>query len=254
MNDLVDHSLHDRLDSYHIEQRERIPDDPDPGNYVVIDVMHFSATVVELFANGAEYIHVTEERGNEFAFKEDNPNAKIGGGSTEDYEPTEGYDFFNSPSYVQSVDVSGHPVSMTSTNGGAALVDLRESDDVDVYVGSTTNAAALADHLQDENGPTYLVSAGSSGGVATEDHIGAALIGRYLEGVPVPEMEIDLLCELLEVAKGPNYVDSHERRRRDVLGYTTAINSRSVVPKLDGEKLYDVSQEASTERSVTATV
>jgi hypothetical protein len=63
------------------------------GNYVVIDVTHFSTTVVELFENGAEYVHVTKQRGDEHAFKEGHPEAKIGGGSSDDYTPTEGYDF-----------------------------------------------------------------------------------------------------------------------------------------------------------------
>ncbi|WP_254537264.1 2-phosphosulfolactate phosphatase [Halomarina litorea] len=233
------------LDAALIEHRERLPEDPAPGNYVVVDVMHFSSTVVELFAGGAEYVHITEKRGDEFGFRDDTPEAVIGGGKTDDYEPAEGYDFFNSPSYVQSVDVAGKPVSMTSTNGGQAVTDLRLSDteDVAVYVGGTTNARAVANHLAGEDRPTYLVSAGAGDGtVATEDHIGATLVGRYLRGDSVADVERDLYRELLEVAKGANYTDKHETRRRDVREFSKAIDSRSVVPRLEGDTLYDVSE------------
>jgi 2-phosphosulfolactate phosphatase len=229
--------LTDRL----IERCEDIPDDPQPGNYVVIDVMHFSTTVVELLAGGAEYIHVTRERGDEFDFRERNPTAKIGGGSTDDYDPVEGYDFFNSPTYVQSVDVTNRPVAMTSSNGGRAINHLLEADDTTVYVGSTTNASTLAAHLRQDDRPTHLISAGSKGEVATEDHIGALLIARGIAGVPVDPIELDLLRTQLETAKGIEYTRKHEIRRRDVYEYATAIDSRRVVPRLDGRRLVDVS-------------
>jgi 2-phosphosulfolactate phosphatase len=232
-----------RLDDRLIERCEEIPDEPEPGDYVVIDTMHFSSTVVELLANGAEYIHITDERGEEFAYRESNPRAVIGGGSTDEYEPESGYDFFNSPSYVQRLDVEGRPVSMTSSNGGRAVASLREyaDDGVDVYVGSTMNAKALGEHLRRRDRPTHLVSAGSKGDVAIEDHIGATLISRYLDGIPVAETEREILRRQLRTAKGPDYVDTHEVRRRDVLDYAMAINDRTVLPRLRDGALVDAS-------------
>ncbi|MFB6129733.1 MAG: 2-phosphosulfolactate phosphatase [Salinigranum sp.] len=230
------------LEERHVERCEDLPDEPAPGNYVVVDVLHFSNTVLELFHNGAEYVHVTDSRGDEFDFREEHPEARLGGGSTPAYEPTDGYDFFNSPSYVQSVDVEGRPVAMTSTNGGRAVTRLRESggDDVEVYVGSTMNAAALGRHLRELEAPTYLVSAGSSGDLAAEDHIGAILVGRYLRGIPPTEPELTVFREHLWVAKGPEYVHKHELRRRDVLEYALAVDSSDVIPRLVGRRLVDV--------------
>ena len=228
-------------DERHVPRKEEIPTDPRPGNYVVIDVMHFSTTVVELLEMGAEYVHITDERGDEFDFRADNPEALIGGGSTDDYEPAEGYDFFNSPSYVQRLDVEGRPVSMTSSNGGRAIASLRERGgaDVDVYVGSTTNAAALGAYLRDDDRPVHLVSSGSKGEVAVEDHIGATLVSRYLDGVPVAETELDLFRRQLKRAKGVDYVDKHPIRRRDVLEYAMDVNARAVVPKMEDDVLVD---------------
>lgn len=236
-------SIANLLDDRLVERCEEIPEEPEPGSYVVVDTLHFSNTVIELLANGAEYVHITEERGDEFDYRESNPEAVIGGGSTDDYEPVAGYDFFNSPSYVQRLDVEGRPISMTSSNGGRAVATLRErtSDDVDidVYVGSTTNAAALGRHLREGERPVHLVSSGSRGEVAVEDHVGAALIGRYVDGRPVAATERELFRRQVKHAKGPDYVDKHELRRRDVLDYAMNLNSRRVLPKLVGDSLVD---------------
>jgi len=232
-----------RLDERLIERCEAIPARPDPGHYVVIDTMHFSNTVIELLANGAAHIHITEERGQEFDYLDRYPGAVLGGGSTAEYEPTDGYDFFNSPSYVQRLDVEDCPVSMTSSNGGRAVASLRahDRDDIEVYVGSTMNAAALGDHLRDRPGQVHLVSSGSKGDVAVEDHIGATLISRALDGVPVSETELELFRRQLETAKGHDYVETHDLRRRDVLEYAMNIDCRGVLPKLVDDSLVDVS-------------
>ena len=230
-----------RLDARLIERCEAIPDRPDPGDYVVIDAIHFSNTVIELLANGADHVHVTDERGQEFAYRDSNPRALVGGGSTADYEPEAGYDFFNSPSYVQRLDVDGRPVSMTSSNGGRAVATLRArgGGDVTVFVGSTMNARAIAEYLRDRDRPTYLVSSGSGGEFAIEDHVAATLVSRYLDGVPVADTELDLFRRQVKRAKGADYVDQHEIRRRDVVDYAMDVNSRSVIPKLVGDALVD---------------
>lgn len=224
-----------------IPRCEAIPSVPSPGEYVVIDTLYFSTTVVELLANGATYVHVSERRGDELGFKREHPDARIGGDRMADFEPVEGYDFFNSPSYVQSLDLDGRPVAMTSTNGGRAVNALRTADGVSVYVGGPTNAAAIADHLAGTSRPTYLVSAGSRGFIAPEDHIGATIVGRRLAAEPLTGMDRDRFRRGIELAKGRQYKYSHPIRRRDVEKYATAIDSRTVVPRLDGDRLVDVS-------------
>ncbi|MDY7082503.1 MAG: 2-phosphosulfolactate phosphatase, partial [Halobacteria archaeon] len=65
-----------------IPRCEDIPDDPPAGNYVVVDVMYFSTTVVELLDNGAEYVHVAEEKEATLDYRREFPAAKIGGHRT----------------------------------------------------------------------------------------------------------------------------------------------------------------------------
>lgn len=228
-----------------IPARAQIPDSLDAGHYVVVDVAQFSTTVAELFALGAEYIHITENRGEEPAFKEDNPQARIGGASGPEYEGEPGYDFFNSPSYVQDVDVAGRPTAMTSTNGGNAVTDLRlaDGDDVDIYVGGLTNAAALADHLRKQERPTFFVAAGSSGKPSPEDVAGALYIARHLfEDQPTDE-ERAVYREMIEFSKGAKYERKPQIKRTDLYEYALNFDSRDVVPKLEGQKLYDVTRD-----------
>jgi 2-phosphosulfolactate phosphatase len=226
-----------------IEGRDHLPGVPEPGDYVVIDVTHFSTTVAELLGMGAAYVHVTDERGDEFAFRDSHPEALIGGGKTDDYEPHEGYDFFNSPSYVQDLPVEGRPTSMTSTNGGTAVARLRRrgGDGVEVFVGGYTNARAMARHLRGRERPTNLVSCGSDGESTMDDLLGAVLIDRYLRGNPPTEAEREHFAAMLETSKGPDYADKHETRRRDLHHYATAIDSRDVVPVLEDDRLVDAS-------------
>lgn len=228
-----------------IEGRDHLPGVPPAGDYVVVDVTHFSTTVVELLGNGAAYVHITDERGDEFAFRDRTPDALIGGGKTEAYEPTEGYDFFNSPSYVQDLPVAGRPTSMTSKNGGTAVARLRRrgGDDVEVFVGGYTNAAALADHLRERDRPIRIVSCGSDGNATMDDHLGAVLIDRHLREQPLSDAEQEHFEILLKTSKGPEYAEKPETRQRDLETYATAINSRSVVPKLDGDRLVDASEQ-----------
>jgi 2-phosphosulfolactate phosphatase len=226
-----------------VEGRDRIPRVPPAGDYVVVDVTHFSTTVAELLGLGAEYVHVTDERGDEFAFRERHPDALIGGGKTDDYEPTEGYDFFNSPSYVQDLPVEDRPTSMTSKNGGTAVARLRRrgGEDVEVFVGGYTNAAALADHLRtnDRDRQIRIVACGSDGHATMDDHLGAVLIDRHLRGESLSAAEREHFAAMLETSKGPGYADKHPTRRRDLETYATGINTRSVVPKLEGDRLVD---------------
>jgi 2-phosphosulfolactate phosphatase len=226
-----------------IPARPYIPEDPAPGDYVVVDVAQFSTTVPELFANGAAYIHITENRGEEPAFQDDHPEARIGGASGPDYEGEPGYDFFNSPSYVQDVDVDGRPTAMTSTNGGNAVTDLRLAgdEDVTVYVGGFTNGAAVAEHLREQPGPTYFVAAGSSGKPSPEDVAGALYIARHVHDVPPTEQELATYRELVTYSKGAKYERKPQIKRTDLYEYALNFDSRTVVPRLDGQKLYDVS-------------
>jgi 2-phosphosulfolactate phosphatase len=232
----ADRSFADRL----IDGCANIPTDPESGDYVVVDVTHFSATVTELLALGSEYVHITDTRGDEVAYRESNPDCLIGGDRTDDYDPEPGYDFFNSPSYVRDLDLVGRPTAMTSTNGGRAVTTLRKrgGPGVDVFVGGYTNARAVADLLSDRDRPLTLVASGSDGRPTPDDTLGAALIDRYLTADgEVSDRDRERFARLLVTSKGDGYADKHPIRRHDLYEIETDIDARSVVPVLQGQKL-----------------
>lgn len=243
MSPTLDAGAAEELVEQYYPTRHAVPESPPDGDYVVVDVTHFSTTVVELLERGADYVHVTDERGDEPAFKEANPEARIGGSSTDTYDPEPGYDFFNSPSAVHDVDVAGRPVAMTSTNGGQAVTDIRDAPgEQTVYVGTTTNAAALGRHLAARDRPLRLVAAGSKGAPSIPDTIGAILVGRYAVGDAPSAEECEALRELLQVSKGAKYrAKPTEVRTRDLVEFTSAIDSRDAVPRLEGTRLTDAS-------------
>lgn len=223
-----------------VECREALPADLPTGHYVVVDVLNFSTTVVELLARGATHVHVPDQRGDQVAYKRANPAARIGAEDGPDDEPTGAYDFVNSPTDVQGLEVEGRPVSFTSLNGGRTVSALRNADGpIDVYVGSTTNAAMVARHLRGRAEPMFLVGAGASGEVAGEDLIGATLIDRYLDDVPLGRVELDRLREGVRIAKQRRYGDSDAIPPTDVREYAMNFDSRTVVPKLVGDVLVD---------------
>jgi 2-phosphosulfolactate phosphatase len=135
---------------------------------------------------------------------------------------------------------------MTSKNGGTAVARLRRrgGDDVSVFVGGYTNAKAVADHLSDREKPTYLVSCGSSGRQTMDDLLGAVVIDRHLRGETLSDAEREHFASLLITSKGHDYADKHETRQRDLHEFATEINSREIVPKLDGDRLVDVGPKA----------
>jgi len=220
--------------------RESLPQNPPAGTYVVVDVMYFSTTVVELLAGGASCVHVPLAGSDPTAFKRVNPEAHVGGEGTGDGRPLARYDFFNSLSDTRRLDLAGRPVSMTSDNGGRTVADLRTTDGCTVLVGSTTNAAAVGSALRRADGPLALVCAGSGGAHAPEDHLGARLIAHHATGHGVDSATREAFRDRLTELRGP--LDSLPRvRQRDILEYVAAIDSRSIVPELDGDRLVDTS-------------
>jgi 2-phosphosulfolactate phosphatase len=219
------------------DSRASLPEDPGPGTYVVVDVMYFSTTVIELLAGGASCVHVPLEGSDPAAFKRTNPEAVVGGEGTGD-APAAGHDFFNSPSDAADLSLTGEPASMTSHNGGSTVADLRTVDGATVYVASTTNAAAVGRALRESDEPITVVAAGRDGDPVPEDLLGATLVSRHATGAPVDADLREAYAARLRDLRAP-LPELPEHRRRDLTEFVAAIDSRTVVPELDGDRLVD---------------
>lgn len=220
------------------ERIEDVPTDPPAGAYVLVDACYFSTTVVELLSEGAAFVDVRPQ-GDEHAVRETHPEALVGGEGTGSFEPAAGYDFFNSPTDVQRLDLAGRPVGFSSNNGGGALRALadRLGPDSALYVGSTTNARALAAHLAER--PVYPVAVGAGGRVAVEDNVAAAAIARRLaDGRPDPA-ERAALAGALRLAKGRECAKRTDGRGADI-GLIADVRSRPVVSRVSDVRVVDV--------------
>lgn len=218
---------------------EDIPDELPDAVYVVVDVLYFSSTVVELLNEGAEYVHVTETRGDELQLQAENPEFVIGGGTEPGYVPEEEYDYFNSPSFIWSIDVDGRPAAMTSTNGGRAINTLleREGGKYPIYLATTTNAEAVGRHIREneDSKPVKIVACGSKGIPASEDYIGAIHTAAAINNESVPAEKITSHKAVVRNAKG-SYVGREGLRQTDA-DYVARFGFRSVIPTVDGRRI-----------------
>lgn len=212
------------------ERKEDIPDELPDANYIIIDTIYFSTTSIEALSNGVDKLHIKKTDGELRRLKQE--KKIMAGGESTNYEPKEGFDFFNSPSNVRHG--MEREVAMTSDNGAiAALTACRNSpESSDIYVGSTSNARSVASEIQGKERPVHIICSGLKGSTSAEDHIAAYLIARYLEGQPLDREEMKTVEDLLEAVKDYIYEEVPDIRQIDIQEHVKQINSRDTVPKV----------------------
>lgn len=167
-----------------LRRLEEVPEPVPDATYVVIDVIMSSTTIVHLLENGASYVHPFYDEAEARGFEEQADDALLVGEDGGD--PIEGF-LSPLPTVLRQEDLHGRPVGILTTNGTRAVHRIGRSEGV--LVGSTVNAAAVADHLRDVDGDIYLVAAGRFGREAPEDTVGAELIQKRYRGEDLREDE-----------------------------------------------------------------
>ena len=161
-----------------VNRQEDLPDPAPDAAFVVVDVIISSTTVVRLLEAGAESVRPFADPDAARRFKREEGAFLVGeqGG-----ESVEGFDGSPLPSLVADYPVERRPVGLLSSNGTRAMD--RIGHDRDIYVGTTVNAAAVADAVRD-HAEAWLVAAGRQGEVVGEDVAGVDLIAGHLDGSP----------------------------------------------------------------------
>lgn len=161
-----------------VDRQEDLPAPAPDAAFVVVDVIISSTTVVRLLEAGAEFVRPFADADTARAFKQEMDAFLVGeqGGHS-----VEGFDGSPLPSLVADYPVEGRPVGLLSSNGTRAMD--RIGHDRDIYVGSTVNAAAVAEAIADHD-ETWLVAAGRQGEVVGEDVAGVDCIAGHLEASP----------------------------------------------------------------------
>lgn len=218
-----------------------LPDPHPSGIYVVIDAFKFGTTVCTLLANGASSVTPLQSTDACEAFQRENPDALVGGEMTGGNTPKADWDIGNSPSYVESVDVTGRVIGLHSDNGAEAVCSLDSPDDV--YLASTVNAAAVAMRLRGASAPIHLLAAGRCGRTAIEDIVTAALVHRYLHTSSMDSTERRLYDTLLSLA-ARNETEFGCMAEDEDFDRLYRYNSVDVIPELVNGKFVDVSPGA----------
>lgn len=150
------------------------------GLTVIIDVLRAFSVACYAFANGAARIIPVADVAAAFALRRENPAYLLMGerGGIK----IEGFDFGNSPSEIQPVDLNGRTLVHTTSNGTQGLVNARRADEV--ITGSFVNTSAVVDYIR-QRAPqrVTLVAMGSNGREAVEDRLCAEYIHALVNGL-----------------------------------------------------------------------
>lgn len=161
---------------HRLDRLEEIPDPVPDGTFVVVDVIISSTSIVRLLEAGATYVRPFDDPERALAFKAETEDAVLVG--EDGGRAIEGFDLSPLPSIIESATLDARPVGIRTSNGTRAMD--RIGHDRRILVGSTVNAAAIAGHLREVEGPVWIVAAGRQGQPIAEDVAGAKLVEREL--------------------------------------------------------------------------
>ncbi|WEL19475.1 2-phosphosulfolactate phosphatase [Candidatus Nanohalococcus occultus] len=214
-----------------VRRKEDLPEELPEAVYVVVDVMYFSTTSVEILEGGADQLVVYRE----LKEKDETEVSLLGGERDESYGAKDGYDLFNSPSFVEELELEDRSVGLTSTNGAETvhLIEQATSEGAETVIGSTVNAKTTAEYLKESDKPVYIIACGRRGEEIMEDYLGAYLISAHMEGEVTEELENNLL-EVITDATEAYYDDIPDRRRKDLENHIKNLDGSKVVPVKNG--------------------
>lgn len=165
-------------DLHTLDRLEDIPDPVPDGDFVVVDVMISSTSVVRLLEQGAAYVRPFADADAARAWGAETDGALLVG--EQGGQQVDGFDAGPLPTVLDGLDTAGRPVGLLTSNGTRA-VD-RIGREHDVFVASTVNAAAVAEALAARDRDAWVVAAGRAGERTPEDCAGAALVAGHYRG------------------------------------------------------------------------
>ncbi len=147
---------------------------------IVVDVLRASSTIVTLFERGCDSVYTASSVSGAWSLAREK-GLLIGG--ERDGLPLEGFDFGNSPSELQGIDLDGKSVVLTTTNGTKAVRKAASSEAV--LIGCFLNASACckkALEIAEERGAGVgIVCAGEKGKFVLDDAFCAGYLVKKLK-------------------------------------------------------------------------
>lgn len=209
-----------------VDRLEDLPDPMPDADFVVVDVIISSTSIVRLLEEGASYVRPFADPENAREFKAETEDALLvgedGGG------PIPGFDLSPLPSIIANADIAGRPVGIRTSNGTRAME--RIGHEQEIFVGSTINAAAVADAVRDRGGESWIVAAGRRGTPTPEDTAGKRLIEGQISGNLSAGERDSLVTDITDSSTAEWLRDAGYEHELDEL---LAFDSTTTVPKLE---------------------
>lgn len=172
------------------------------GVTVIIDVFRAFTVEAYLMNNGANIIIPVGDFELAYNYKKENPDIILVGERQGKILP--GFDFGNSPSQIEKVNLSNRIIVHTTSAGTQGIVNAYNAEVI--LTGSLVNAKAIASYIKNNNfKDVSLVCMGLDGKSETEeDNLCAYYIKSLLEDNPI---DLTLEIEKLKQTSGRKFFD-----------------------------------------------
>ena len=200
------------------------------GLTVIIDVFRAFTVETYLMRNNAQRIYPVGDVQIAFDYKAAHPDTAVLCGERKGIM-IEGFDFGNSPSQLDGVDLTGKFAVHTTSAGTQGIANAVNADEV--IGGSLVNAAAIAEYIRRRDPETVsLVCMGLNSLKQTEeDNLCAEYIKSLLEGTPLDNMEKRM--DDLRYTSGAKFFDESRPEFPEPDFYlSTALNTCNFVLRL----------------------
>lgn len=201
------------------------------GLTVIIDVFRAMTVETYLMRNNAKRIIPVGDLQIAFDYKAKHPDSTILCGERKGIM-VEGFDFGNSPSQLEHVDLTGKTVIHTTSAGTQGFANAINADEL--IGGSLVNAKAIVEYIRQKDPETVsLVCMGlNAKGQTEEDNLCAYYIKSLLENQPLADMEKQM--HDLRYTSGAKFFDPARQEvfpERD-FHLSTALNTCNFVLRL----------------------
>ena len=157
------------------------------GLTVIIDVFRAFTVETYLMRNNASKIIPMGSVEHAFAYQKTHPGTLLCG--EREGVMIEGFDFGNSPSQLEQVDLTGKTVVHTTSAGTQGIANASHADEI--LTGSLVNASAVAEYIRRKNPEQVSLVCMGLGceRPIEEDTLCAEYIQSLLEGEPLENMQ-----------------------------------------------------------------
>lgn len=173
------------------------------GLTVIIDVFRAFTVETYLMRNHAERIIPVGDVQFAYDYKKEHPDTILCG--ERGGVIIDGFDFGNSPSQLEHVDLTGKTVIHTTSAGTQGIANASGADEI--ITGSLVNARAIVKYIKGKNpAEVSLVCMGLMAKAQTEeDNLCAAYIKSLLENTPMPNIYEEM--DKLKQTSGAKFFD-----------------------------------------------